>query len=134
MLFRSDFERKELKVYDNFKSSYMERSLAFLWGSGDLLADYTIVVVNEKRIEDLVDAGERAVLEAVPLESNAQFEIIYLFIDRKSGCIEEVLWFDAMSNSNNLRFKNVKTAQKWATDFFSFKAPGSDWVVENLKF
>jgi len=130
----ADFERKELKIYDNFKSSYMERSLAFLWGSGDLLADYTIVIVNEKRVEDLVDAGSRTVIEAVPIESNAQFEIIYLFIDPASGRIEEVLWFDAMGNSNNLRFKDVKTGQKWAVDFFSFKAPGSDWVVENLKF
>jgi len=128
------YDKKEVKTYEKFKSSYVERSMAFFWGSGDLSADYGLRLLKAKRVEDLIDAGSREVIEAIPHQRNAQFEILYLFVDAKTGRIEEVLWFDTIGNSNNLKFNKPQTGRKFQDAFFTFQLPSKEWTVEKLEF
>ncbi len=127
-----EWEQKRVTIREDLQSSALESSLAFLWGGGDLLADYAITRLQVENLEGVLPVNKRLVLELVPKHDKNQFDTLYLVLDPASHRIEETLLVDTIGNLNHLIFSNPETNQTFPAGHFIFTAPGPDWTEERL--
>lgn len=128
-LWAVEAENKQVKLRKNLKTSELESSLAFLWGGGNLLADYDVRQINDTVLEGAVPVMGRLVLWLVPKQA-ASFDTLYLLLNAQTRRIEEVVMVDSLGNLNHLTFGPPKNNQKFPKAHFTFTAPDKSWTVE----
>ncbi len=132
-LWVANWKSKDVSVRKNLKSSQLESSLAFLWGGGDLAADYRIARLELANVEGVAEVNGRQVLELLPKKPN-QFEALYLILNATTSAIEETVLVDAVGNRNHLTFKDLKPKQTYPEGHFRLQLPGKDWTEKPVEF
>lgn len=130
-LWAVESETKQVKLRKNLKTSEFESSLAFLWGGGNLLADYDVRQIHDAVLEGTVPVLGRLVLWLAPKQA-ASFDTLYLLLNAQTRRIEEVLMVDSLGNLNHLTFGPPKNNQKFPKNHFTFTAPDKTWTVETI--
>ena len=125
---------KVIKIYDadnkqmyrsKVKRSQYPAALAFLFGDGKLSRDFTLRLLDAKRMR--VKKGW--VLEAIPKDATPAYRKLLLYVDGASHQVRRVLVLDAQGNRNRFDFSAAVLNKKIAKKEFRFKPPKGTKVV-----
>lgn len=97
------------------QESQLPSALRFLMGKGQLRDEFAIRI----RAQD----ADKITLELVPKERSSQFSRLHFVVDDKTSTVLEITVFDALGNTNRLRFHNVKQNSGLPDRGFHFEAP-----------
>lgn len=102
--------------------SQLPSALRFLMGEGNLKDEFAIRV----RSKD----AKKITLELVPKQRSSQFARLHFVIDAEAFHVIETTVFDALGNTNRLRFSDVKQNAGLPDSGFHFAPPAGTTRVE----
>jgi len=97
------------------EESQLPSALRFLMGKGNLRDEFAIRI----RKQD----SKKITLELVPKERSSQFSRLHFVVDAQDYNVLEVTVFDALGNTNTLRFQNVRQNAGLPDKGFDFTPP-----------
>lgn len=121
----------QLWVYEPEFAQYYNQSLTdsqlpsamrFLMGEGKLRDEFSIRVRNQ--------TAEKITLELVPKQRSSQFARLHFVVDATTYQVLETTVFDALGNTNRLRFSKVRQNTNLPDNGFDFAPPAGTTRVE----
>lgn len=100
---------------ESLQESQLPSALRFLMGKGQLRDEFAIRI----RKQD----ADKITLELVPKERSSQFSRLHFVVDDNTSTVLEITVFDALGNTNRLRFRDVKQNAGLPDKGFDFEAP-----------
>ncbi len=95
----------------NFRPGSLSSSITFLWGKGDLLAEFDVALAGE------------ATLKLTPKTPQPGFASLRFVVDPKTGRVLESTVIDAQGNENHLVFSDAKLDTGLPKARFTFRPP-----------
>lgn len=121
----------QLWVYEPEFAQYYNQSLTdsqlpsamrFLMGEGNLRDEFAVRVRSQ--------TAEKITLELVPKQRSSQFARLHFVVDATSFHVLETTVFDALGNTNRLRFSRVRQNTDLPDSGFDFTPPAGTTRVE----
>jgi outer membrane lipoprotein-sorting protein len=98
-LFVIDYENKQI-IKKDLKKNLLPTAITFLYGKGDLAADFTPELDTTAKYGGSSDF----VLKLVPKASSAQYKTLHLVVDPGNFRVKESIIVDGSGNKNHFRF------------------------------
>ena len=119
-LYVVDYENKQV-IKKDLKKNLLPTAITFLYGKGDLAADFT----PELDTSGKYGAKTDFVLKLVPKASSAQYKTLHLVVDPSNYRVKESIIVDGSGNKNHFRFyePSFGAAIEDASFQFSEKSP-----------
>ena len=117
-------EDNQVTVKRDLHGEQLSAAFTFLWGKGDLLAEFTPRAVA---LPEGLPAGEA--IELLPKKDGGSVQKILFSVD-KSGRVLASQVTDGQGNENRLIFGDAKIDQKLADTLFQFTPPAGANVQE----
>ena len=117
----------EAKVRVDPFSPKLAASLRFLWGGGDLKAEFN---VSEKKDSKLGKDGDH-VLELVPKGDEGHYKKLIFVVDPKTFDVKQTVVYDPVGNINYVKFVRVDRNVDIKANTFTFKTPKGAEVTES---
>jgi len=119
-LYVVDYENKQV-IKKDLKKNLLPTAVTFLYGKGDLAADFT----PELEANSKYGGKSDLVLRLLPKSQSAQYKTLHLVVDPTNFRVKESIVIDAAGNKNHFRFYEPDFKAKIAdSDFqFSEKSP-----------
>ncbi len=105
----------QVMVFPSSKALSPKVTLGFMSGKGNLLRDFDILGYIEEK--------DKAALDLRPKIKNAQVERLRLVVDRKSGLIKEIWFWDYLGNLTKIRFQRLRRNVALDNKLFHFTPP-----------
>jgi outer membrane lipoprotein-sorting protein len=112
-LYMIDRENKEL-MKRAVGDSVLPVAVTFLYGQGDVTADFRAVLDTSKKY------GKRGdyVLKLTPKKPSVQYKTLYFVVDPATSQVRESIIVDAADNVNHFAFTNINTAPTMKAYYF----------------
>ncbi|MBK7074715.1 MAG: outer membrane lipoprotein carrier protein LolA [Myxococcales bacterium] len=119
-LYVVDYENKQV-IKKDLKKNLLPTAITFLYGKGDLAADFTPELDTSGKYGGKTDF----VLKLVPKASSAQYKTLHLVVDPSNYRVKESIIVDGSGNKNHFRFyePSFGAAIEDASFQFSEKSP-----------
>lgn len=91
----------------DLKDAVLPISVTFLMGKGNLAKEFHLKLDEKSPYA----AKDHAVLELTPKSASAHYTKIVLVVDAKSGAVARSIVFEPSGNTNDFRFKKVKSGK-----------------------
>jgi outer membrane lipoprotein carrier protein len=108
----------------SFHADQLSASVTFLFGKGDLAAEFTISRT------DRADLAKGIGLQLVPKKPDARFERLYLVVDPQNYEVRESVVVDGSGNENRFVFSDVKVNSGITDAAFEVKLPEGTQVLK----
>jgi outer membrane lipoprotein carrier protein len=122
----------------NLRGHTLPAAVSFLYGKGNLAAEFNITVVPENQLANIKPDGKTTyplqpsggvVLRLVPKQGNARFKELYFVVDASSGAVTQTLMVDPEGGTNHITFRNMKVNTGIPESLFSWKPPAGTSVL-----
>jgi len=110
----------------DLKSSALPTAISFLWGRGNILADFHVKVLGVSKYE----RPGTSVLKLLPKVANSNFKHVLFVVNAKTGMVQESVLFDHLGNRNHYVFTNPKPNTRIAKSRFRFTPPAGVRVIK----
>lgn len=119
-LYVVDYENKQI-IKKDLKKNLLPTAITFLYGKGDLAADFTPELDTTGKYGGKSDL----VLKLLPKSSSAQYKTLHLVVDPSNFRVKESIVVDGSGNKNHFRFyePNFEAAIEDQSFQFSEKNP-----------
>jgi outer membrane lipoprotein carrier protein len=122
------YEKENDQVFESaVKGSQYPAALAFLMGTGQLLKDFSLRVLDANEMK--FEGGY--VLEATPKEATPAYQKMLLYVDSETNQVRRALILDAQGNKNRFDFETPVVNERVEKGEFDFKVPPGARVVKN---
>jgi outer membrane lipoprotein carrier protein len=124
-LYIYDPELEQVMVDRSFSGSELSTAVTFLWGKGNLLAEFEVAFAARPELQD----GQAYVLELKPRKA-ARFRRVWFAVERDTFRVLKTLVEDPGGNLNLITFSKMATNAGLADEAFKFEIPEGVEVLE----
>ena len=114
-LYVVDYENKQV-IKKDLRKNLLPTAITFLYGKGDLGADFTPALETGSKYGGKTDL----VLRLVPKAPSAQYKTLHLVVDPSNYRVKESIIIDAAGNKNHFRFYEPNFDAPIEDKFFQF--------------
>jgi outer membrane lipoprotein carrier protein len=114
----------EQAVTGAFHADKLSASLAFLFGKGELAAEFNV------QKSDRTDLGPGIALLLVPKKADPRFDRLYLVVDPQTYEVRQSVVVDGSGNENRFAFIDIKTNTGVPDTAFDYKLPEGTQVMK----
>ena len=121
------YEKENEQMFEtSVKGSQYPAALAFLMGKGQLTKDFTLRMLDAKKME--FEGGY--VLEGTPKDATPAYQKVLLYVDGETYQVRRALILDAQGNRNRFDFSTPVVNQPVPASEFTFTPPPGTKIVK----
>jgi outer membrane lipoprotein carrier protein len=110
----------------DLKASALPTAISFLWGKGNIIADFDIRTLARSKYE----RKDTVVIKLVPKVPNSNFKHVLFVVDNATGMVRESVLYDHLGNRNHYVFSSPKVNTGVRRSRFQFTPPPGVRVIK----